>query len=146
MFKNKKIFYGALIIAVLVIGGISWFILNRSVPPPVPVVPPTIASQEPVQGATTTENKSKTTAKITEIILSGPRGDEEEPGPIEEDCQKVLKSYIRGSIGAFQFQNMGFTDCKLIESKVGWKKTFDESECPSGISPQGCYICKLECR
>lgn len=86
------------------------------------------------------------TPKTTEIILSGPRGDEEEPGPIEEECQKMLEGYIKGSIGAFEFRNKGFSDCRLIESRVGWKETGDEKECPQGFSPQGCYICKLECK
>ena len=79
------------------------------------------------------------TAKPPEIIIvGGARGDLVEPPPIEEECQQLLEGYVNSA----DFINKGFTECKLIESKVG----FVEEECPSGFSPQGCSICKLECK
>lgn len=83
-------------------------------------------------------NKCVATVKTTEITIGSPRGDEEEPGSIEEECQKELENYV----GSIDFTNKGFTECKLIESKVG----FGEEGCPGGFTPQGCAICKLECR
>ncbi len=50
----------------------------------------------------------------------------------------MMENYVKG----IEFKNKGFSECKLVESKVG----FGEEECPSGFSPQGCAICKLECK
>jgi hypothetical protein len=65
------------------------------------------------------------------ITLGGVRSDFDDPGPVELECQMYLESYNQ----AHQ------TNCILIESKIG--STFEE--CPGGLSPQGCSICKIKC-
>ena len=95
---------------------------------------PTEKINQPVPLVTVTE-------KTKEIIsFSNARGDLIEPDPVENQCQKIFENYITGK----QFKEK-YSVCKLIESKVGWIKTHDQSECPNGFSPQGCYICELEC-
>ena len=66
------------------------------------------------------------------------RGDYVDPGPIEAECQGRMEQYSQSS----EFKNKGFSECNLIESKVGSSVV----ECPNGLSPQGCSICKLECK
>ena len=70
------------------------------------------------------------------------RGDEIDPGPIEKECQRRMKNYMQRA----EFEYHGFSECELIESKVGWKETHNANECPNGFSPQGCSICKIKCK
>ena len=72
------------------------------------------------------------------IIIGGIRGDEDDPGPIGDECRMRLEGYING----IEFENRGFTGCRLIESKVGGLEC-EEYGFPA--SPQGCAVCKLEC-
>lgn len=74
----------------------------------------------------------------TTIILSGARGDFVDPGPIEPECQKEWQGYSQ----SLEFKENGFSYCLLLESKVG----YGDDECPHGWSPQGCYVCTLECK
>lgn len=77
-------------------------------------------------------------AESIRVIIGSVRGDEIDPGPIEEECQRQMEQYIQSP----KFNASGFSSCELIKSKVG----FGEKECQNGFSPQGCSICELRCK
>lgn len=66
------------------------------------------------------------------------RPDEVAPGPIKQECQSRMDEYAKGQ----QFKDKKFNLCELLESKVG----STSAQCPNGLSPQGCSICKIKCR
>ena len=66
------------------------------------------------------------------------RPDEVAPGPIKQECQARLDEYMKGG----QFKDKGLFMCELLESKA----SKIVKDCPDGLSPQGCSICKIKCR
>jgi hypothetical protein len=106
MKKSNKVLVG-LILAMILIGGTAVLFIQK--------------------------REGPATAKSAEIItISQPRGDEYDPGPAEYLCKIELEDYTKG----VEFKNKGFSECKLIESKIV------EEGCPLG----GCNVCKLECK
>ena len=83
------------------------------------------------------QNKTSHTQSTTILLPITVRGDEVDPGPIENECQRRMGEYIQSS----EFKHKEFSHCNLMESKVG----FNQQECPNGFSPQGCSICTLKC-
>lgn len=81
------------------------------------------------------------TAEPTEfIVIGGIRGDFTYPGPAEVTCQRWLQLFIEGD----EFKDKGYSACELVESKIG-----DRDDCAKygfDSSPNGCDICKIECK
>ncbi len=67
------------------------------------------------------------------VTLSNARGDYIPPGPVETECKRKMEAYA---------QQNKFSVCELIESRVG----DTDKECPNGLSPTGCSICKIRCK
>ncbi len=67
------------------------------------------------------------------VVLSYPRGDFADPGPVADECLGYANTYPQN--------NRKFVACSVAESKVGRS----DAECKNGLSPAGCSICTLSC-